>query len=81
MTQLSTRALRGVAAATIVSIVAACAAHGKTPALLATDARWAREYPGRGFRLMAYGIDQLLLQDALAAGLALLRGAQTRNPR
>jgi len=62
-------------------VVAACAAHGKTPALLATDARWARDYPGRGFRLMAYGIDQLLLQDALAAGLTLLRGAQRKDPR
>jgi len=60
-------------------VVAACAAHGKTAALLATDARWAREYPARGFRMMAYGIDQLLLQDALAAGLALLRGAAPKE--
>ena len=62
-------------------VVAACAAHGKTPALLATDGRWARDYPGRGFRMMAYGIDQLLLQEALAAGLTLLRGAQRKDPR
>ncbi len=54
---------------------AACAAHGKTPALLAPDEHWARDYPGKGFRMMAYGIDQLLLQGALAAGLGALRAA------
>lgn len=56
-------------------VVAACAAHGKTAALLATDLAWARDYPPRGFRLMAYGVDQLLLQDALATGIAALRAA------
>ena len=54
-------------------IVAACEAHGKTAAFLATDDDWAREYKAYGFRLLAYGVDQLMLQTALTRGLALLR--------
>ena len=56
-------------------IVAACAAHGKTAAILAIDEAWAREYAAKGFRLMGYGVDQLLLQDALRNGLDVLRDA------
>jgi 2-dehydro-3-deoxyglucarate aldolase/4-hydroxy-2-oxoheptanedioate aldolase len=54
-------------------VLRACREHGKTPAFLATDERWARDYAAKGFRLMAYGVDQLLLQDALARGLDALR--------
>ena len=54
-------------------IVAACNAHGKTAAFIATDETWAREYAAKGFRLFAFGIDQLLLQNALRQGLAVLR--------
>ena len=61
--------------AAVDRVVAACAAHGKVPAFLAADLQWARDYAARGFRLMAYGIDQLLLQDALRNGLDLLRAA------
>lgn len=61
--------------AAVDRVVAACAAHGKTAAILATDDAWAREYAAKGFRLMAYGIDQLLLQDALRRGLDVLRDA------
>jgi 2-dehydro-3-deoxyglucarate aldolase/4-hydroxy-2-oxoheptanedioate aldolase len=60
--------------AAIARIVAACAAHGKTAAFLATDDDWAREYMAHGFRLMAYGIDQAMLGNALRHGLAVLRG-------
>ncbi len=56
-------------------IVAACERHGKAPAFLATDDSWAREYHARGFRLMAYGIDQALLQNALKHGLDLLKAS------
>ncbi len=59
--------------AAVQRVVAACERHGKTAAFLATDERWARDYVAKGFRLMAYGIDQLLLQNALAQGLAVLR--------
>jgi 2-dehydro-3-deoxyglucarate aldolase/4-hydroxy-2-oxoheptanedioate aldolase len=61
--------------AAVDRIVAACARHGKTAAILATDEAWAREYAAKGFRLMAYGIDHLLLQDALRRGLDLVRDA------
>jgi 2-keto-3-deoxy-L-rhamnonate aldolase RhmA len=37
------------------------------------DETWARDYAAKGFRLMAYGIDQLLYQDALRRGLDILR--------
>jgi 2-dehydro-3-deoxyglucarate aldolase/4-hydroxy-2-oxoheptanedioate aldolase len=59
--------------AAIDRVLAACAAHGKAPAFLASDAQWARDYGAKGFRLMAYGIDPLLLQDALARGLEAVR--------
>ena len=42
---------------------------------LATDDTWAREYAAKGFRLMGYGIDQAMLQRALAAGLDVLHSA------
>lgn len=54
-------------------IVAACEKHGKTAAFLATDNAWANEYLDHGYRLLAYGIDQLMLQGALKAGLDHMR--------
>jgi len=54
-------------------IVAACEAHGRTAAFLASDDDWAREYKAYGFRLYAYGVDQAMLQGALQHGLDLLR--------
>ncbi len=54
-------------------IVAACEKHGKTAAFLATDNAWANEYLDHGYRLLAYGIDQLMLQAALKAGLDHMR--------
>ena len=61
--------------AAVDRVLAACATHGKAPAILATDEAWARDYAAKGFRLMAYGIDQLLLQNALRRGLDVLRDA------
>jgi 2-keto-3-deoxy-L-rhamnonate aldolase RhmA len=61
--------------AAIDRIVAACVANRKTPAILATDQASARDFAARGFRLMAYGIDQLMLQEALRDGLDVLRAA------
>ena len=60
--------------AAVRRIARACAAHGKTAAYLATDEALAREYLGYGYRMMAYGIDQLMLQSALAQGMTALRG-------
>ena len=53
--------------------VAACRANQKTAAFLATDDTWSREYTTHGFRMFAFGIDQLMLQNALKAGLDNLR--------
>jgi 2-keto-3-deoxy-L-rhamnonate aldolase RhmA len=61
--------------AAIDRVLAACAAQGKAPAFLASDLDWARDYAAKGFRLMAYGVDQALLQDALARGLEALRAS------
>src|SRR5207249_9047458 len=44
-------------------VVTACASAGKAAAILSIDDEWSRDYRERGFRLMAYGIDQLMLQD------------------
>lgn len=54
-------------------VLAACRRHGKTPGFMAADAHWAAEYKARGFRMIAYGIDVILLREALAAGLGALR--------
>lgn len=59
--------------AAVRRIARACAAHGKTAAFLATDDAGARRYLDEGYRLLAFGIDQLMLQSALAAGLAAMR--------
>ena len=56
-------------------VVAACAAHGKTAAILAMDETSAFDYAARGFRMMAYGVDQLMLQEALRRGLDVVRSA------
>jgi len=62
----------------IARVVKACEANRKSAAFLATDDTWARDYVGKGFRLMAYGIDQLMLQAALKSGLDVLRSAKAR---
>ncbi len=53
--------------AAVKRVVAACEAHGKAAAFLATDDAWAREYQAHGFRLFAYGIDQAMLQRRCGA--------------
>ena len=59
--------------AAVARIVAACASAGKAAGFLATDAQSSRDAIERGFRILAYGIDHLMLQDALRTGLARLR--------
>jgi hypothetical protein len=34
----------------------------------------ARDFRAKGFRMMAYGVDTLLMQGALADGIRLLQG-------
>ena len=61
--------------AAVDAIAAAAQRHGKAAGFLSTDEAWAREYVARGFRIHAYGIDSLLLQQSLSKGLAVLREA------
>jgi 2-dehydro-3-deoxyglucarate aldolase/4-hydroxy-2-oxoheptanedioate aldolase len=61
--------------AAVRRIACTCEAHGKAAAFLATDESLAREYLANGYRLLGYGIDQLLLQAALARGMAAMRVA------
>ena len=65
--------------AAVDRIIAACNAAGKAAAFIATDATWVREYASKGFRLFAYGLDQLMLQTALGDGLDLLRQLHRRD--
>jgi len=60
--------------AAVDSMVTACRKHGKTPGFLAGNEKWARDFRAKGFRMIAYGVDTLLMQRALAAGIKLLRG-------
>ena len=55
-------------------LVEACSKHGKTPGFLAGDEKWARDFRAKGFRMIAYGVDTLLMQTALAKGIELLQG-------
>jgi 2-dehydro-3-deoxyglucarate aldolase/4-hydroxy-2-oxoheptanedioate aldolase len=67
--------------AAVDRVLRACTTYGKAPAMLALDDAWSRDYAARGFRLMAYGIDQLLLQNALRDGLDVLHGALAAGRR
>jgi len=59
--------------AAVDRIIAACETAHKAAAFIATDDAWARDYAKKGFRLFAYGLDQLMLQTALKQGLDVLR--------
>ena len=64
--------------ANVRAIVAAAQKHGKTAGFMATDETWARDYLGHGFRMMAYGLDSMLYQAALARGLTVMRETSAR---
>jgi hypothetical protein len=40
---------------------------------MASDRQWMQDYLARGFRLMAYGLDISIFQNALAEGLQFMR--------
>lgn len=53
-------------------IVAAADAHGKAAGYMAADAALGREYLAHGFRLLATGTDQGILQEAIRAQIATM---------
>lgn len=59
--------------AAIDRVLEACRSHGVAPAILVTDDASARHFGERGFRMMAYGIDQMMLQEAMRRSIARLR--------
>jgi len=56
-------------------IVAACEKHGRAAGFMAADEAWGRDYLAKGFRMIASGLDQLMLQNAIKRQLDVLRGA------
>jgi 2-keto-3-deoxy-L-rhamnonate aldolase RhmA len=57
------------------AILGAARRHGKVAGFMAMDDVWARDYYAKGFRMMAVGPDQGLLQQGLSRGLGVLREA------
>ncbi len=58
--------------AAVSHIVAAATQYGKCAGYMAVDKKWAEEYWGYGFRMLAYGLDHLLLRDSLAEGMTFI---------
>jgi 2-keto-3-deoxy-L-rhamnonate aldolase RhmA len=58
--------------AAIARIIAAAKAHGKMAGYMAMNRDFAREYWAHGFRMLAYGLDHVLLKLALAEGMVLI---------
>jgi 2-keto-3-deoxy-L-rhamnonate aldolase RhmA len=56
--------------------VAAARRHRKGLGFMAADAEWARRYRDFGFNMIAAGLDSSLLQTAIRAALAPLRGTR-----
>lgn len=54
-------------------IVAAASTHGKAAGYMAADARLGREYRAHGFRMIATGTDQGILQEAIRGTLEAMR--------
>ncbi len=57
----------------IERMVAAAKKHNKVLACMTADDQWSQTYWHKGFRLFAVGVDSMLLQGALRAGLATLQ--------
>jgi 2-dehydro-3-deoxyglucarate aldolase/4-hydroxy-2-oxoheptanedioate aldolase len=55
-------------------IVSAARRHGKAAGYMAADADLGREYLGHGFRMIATGTDQGMLQSAIQKNLDAMRG-------
>jgi len=60
--------------AAIDRVLSAARKHNKIAGFMALDEAWAARYHALGFRLFAYGLDMQVFQNALARGLAHMRG-------
>jgi 2-dehydro-3-deoxyglucarate aldolase/4-hydroxy-2-oxoheptanedioate aldolase len=60
-------------------VVAACCMHDKTLGYLALDVDDGKAMLARGFRMLAYGGDLWIYQQALQQGIAALRGVQRKR--
>ncbi|WP_417518377.1 HpcH/HpaI aldolase family protein [Minwuia sp.] len=56
-------------------IAEACAKHGKTAATLAGSAAWGADLKARGYRMIGWSFDSMILQSGLTDGIRLLRDA------
>src|ERR1044071_3120884 len=62
------------------ALVSACARNGKAAGFLCGDVKTGQQYLDWGFRILAYGVDSVVYQGALKAGIDGLRGRK-RNGR
>jgi 2-dehydro-3-deoxyglucarate aldolase/4-hydroxy-2-oxoheptanedioate aldolase len=64
--------------AAVDRVIAACRRHGKTGACLVTAPEAARAWMEKGFRLVIYSTDVILLGSAFRAGVEAARGGAGR---
>jgi 2-dehydro-3-deoxyglucarate aldolase/4-hydroxy-2-oxoheptanedioate aldolase len=62
--------------AAVRRVVAAAKAHGKIAGFMVANEAWAQEYWRHGYRMLAYGVDHLIFQAALRAGLDRMRALE-----
>ncbi len=62
--------------AAVRRVVAAARAHGKIAGFMVANEAWAQEYWRHGYRMLAYGVDHLIYQAALRAGLDRMRALE-----
>jgi 2-dehydro-3-deoxyglucarate aldolase/4-hydroxy-2-oxoheptanedioate aldolase len=65
--------------AAIARIINAAKAHNKMAGYMAMNQDFATEYWAHGFRMLAYGLDHLLLKTALGEGMALIDGLANKD--
>lgn len=62
-------------------IVAACRRNDLAPAFMAADEDWGRQYVAKGFRMIAAGLEQLMLQNAMKRQIDALQRAAASEVR
>lgn len=62
-------------------IVAAARKHNKVLGFMTADDQWSRTYWEKGFRLFAVGVDSMLLQGALGAGISTLHALESASDK